>query len=416
MQLLGIAFRNLKRAPARTALSIVAVGAAVIAVLLLKGTLDGMLSTMEGSTIRFTAGHVRVIDREYARRERLLSLQYPVDGFDGSGVGPMVAALRALPEVVEVAPRLRFGGMVSRDDHLRHVLVVGGEPEVEAQLLGADRYLAEGRFYGAGRREAVLGRRLLHRLGMEVGDRFTLVFISAFGALRGYSFDVVGAFESSLAYLDDGTVFIPLDVAQEATDLGDGVTEIAVLARGAGQTGALLASVEGLLAREGVAGRYQAIPWTTHNELIQLLQMARYIYDGIYYLMLVLASFVIINTFLMIVHERRREIGLLSALGLRPGKIRLLFLLEGGLCGLFGSLAGVLVGAPLLWLLSSTGIAIPGVESLDAELMYPSTIYPLFAAGTVRFAFVGGIVVTLLATYLPARQAAALRPTEALRM
>src|SRR5690606_36095113 len=103
----------------------------------------------------------------------------------------------------------------------------------------------------------------------------------------------------------------------------------------------LLAEVEALLEQKGAASEYTALPWYTFSEIIEWLQVGRIIYDFIAFIMLFLAGFVIINTFLMIVHERRREIGLLAALGLRPRHFRLLFLWEGGMCGLFGGAAGV---------------------------------------------------------------------------
>ena len=254
--------------------------------------------------------------------------------------------------------------MISVDDELRNVLVIGGEPDVEARILRADRYVGEGRFLRKGQREAVLGRRLLNRLHLNVGDRVTIVFMSATSALRGYTFDIVGAFESGLTYLDDGTVFIPLDVAQQAVDLEGAATEVLVMAPRAKDADVLLEEVEALLQREGAEGDYTALPWYTFSEIIEWLQVGRIIYDFIAFIVFLLAGFVIINTFLMIVHERRREIGLLGALGLRPGHIRLLFLWEGGLCGLFGGAIGIVVGAPLLWYLSVAGISIPGVEAM----------------------------------------------------
>lgn len=117
--------RNLGRSRARTALSIFSVAASVMMVLLLKGAIDGILTTMEESAIRLSAGHIRVIDQEYESRERLLSLQYPVDGWNGEGVARMAQDLAAIPGVDLVAPRLRFGGMISHgDEHADYPLTV----------------------------------------------------------------------------------------------------------------------------------------------------------------------------------------------------------------------------------------------------------------------------------------------------
>lgn len=413
--MLRVAWRNLGRARARTALSVASIAAAVMVVVLLKGVVDGILGTMEDSTIRLSSGHVRVIDQEYRRRERLLSLQYPVDGFDGEGYQAMVDSLTRIEGVALVAPRLRFAGLISREDELRSTLVVAGDPGAERELLRVDRYLAEGRFLEPGAREAVMGRRLLQRLDMQVGDRFTLVFSTALGALRGYTLTVVGAFESGLTYLDDGAVFIPLDVAQAALDMGPAVTEVLLMGGQPGDARRLKAEVDAVLAREGAADRYLAVPWYEHNEITGFLETGRRIYDGIYIGLLVLASFVVVNTYTMIVNERRREIGMLSALGMRPGQVRALFLLEGALSGLLGSVLGAAVGALVLAVLARTGLPMPGVEALGEDFMYPTVLYPAFSAGVVAYAVVGGIAVTVAAVYLPAAFAARLRPVEALR-
>lgn len=415
MQLWRIALRNLGRSPARTALSIAAVAASVVIVVLMKGMVAGVLDSMEESTIRLSAGHVRVIDREYEVRERLMSLQYPVDGVSGEGYRSLSAAFEEIVQVAEIAPRIRFGGMVSVDEDLRSVAVTAGDPVVEAQLMRVERNLGEGRFFRAGEREAVLGRRLLNRLNLSVGDRFTLVFNTALGGLRGYTLTVVGAFESGLTYLDDGTVFIPLDVAQQALDLGPAVTEILLMAREKRDVPEMASAVVGALDRLGVDERYTVIPWYDHSEMMAYLQVGKRVYDLIYLAILFLASFVVINTFVMIVNERRREIGMLGALGLRPRQINALFLLEGGLCGVFGSLVGTIIGTAALALLSQIGIYIPGVETVDAELMYPTRIFPILSAEVVVYALVAGIAVTFAAAYLPARQAARMPPTDALR-
>ncbi|BAS26471.1 ABC transporter permease [Limnochorda pilosa] len=415
MGLFRIALRNLGRSPSRTALGIASAAAAVLVVVLMKGMVTGIIQGMEENTIRLGSGHVRIIDREYRVRERLLSLQYPVDGFTGEGLAPMTDALKEIPEVEEVVPRLRFGAMISRGEDLRGVQVVGGDPDVERRVLRVDRYLGEGRYVRAGAREAVLGRRLLDRLDLSVGDRFTLVFNTALGALRGYTFTVVGAFESGLAYLDDGTVFVPLDVAQAAVDLGSAATEILLMARNQREVPAMMEEVQSLVESRGAGDRYTAIPWYEHSDIVEWSQVGRRIYDIIYFGILFLASFVVINTFVMIVNERRREIGMLSALGLRPREIRTLFLLEGGLSGLAGSLIGAGVGTALLAVWSRVGILVPGVEALDAEWMYPARLYPVLDVGVVGFAFAAGLLVMVLASYYPARRAARLEPTEALR-
>lgn len=416
MDLLRIGFRNLGRARARTALSLLAVAAGVFVVILTKGTIDGSLDTFIGNSIRLSSGHVRLIDREYQVKERLLSLNFPVDGFDGEGYHAMVETLKEVDSVETVAPRLRFGAMVSRGTELEGVMAMGVDPEAEGRLVGFSRYLQDGRFLRQGERGAVLGYRTLEKLGLNVGDRFTLVFNTALGSLKGYTFTVVGSVKSGLRYLDDGLIFVPLGVAQDMLDMGPAVTEILVMAKGEAQVPGMLRDIQQMLETRDAEARYLAEPWYQHGELISNLQMARGAYNFIYLFVLFLASFVVVNTMLMIVNERRREIGMLGALGLRPGEIRQLFMYEGGIMGMLGSLIGVLTGGTVLKALSVFGIVIPEMSGLDKAFMITPRIYPEFSLEVIGFAFFAGIAVALAAVYWPARQAAMMEPTQALRV
>ncbi|MCR4403306.1 MAG: ABC transporter permease [Firmicutes bacterium] len=410
-----IALRNLGRARARTALSLISIAAGVFVVVLTKGTVDGIVDTIVVNSIRLTSGHVRVIAKEYPLKERLLSLNYPVDGFRGEGYESITEALREIPLASRVVPRLRFGAMVSKGEELEGLLAVGVDPEAEERLIGLTRYLVEGRLLRPGEREAVMGHRTLDRLGLEVGDRFTLVFSTALGSLKGYTFVVTGSVRSGLQYLDDGLVFVPLDVAQAMLDMGSAVTEVLVMAEDEASVPKLVRDIEDMLKAKDGDARYVAQPWYNQNEMMRMLIVASTSYNLVYLFILFLASFVVINTMLMIVNERRREIGMMGALGLRPEQVRWLFLLEGGVMGAIGSAAGAIVGTTALRVLRDVGIPIPGASTVDKVLLMPSKLYPRFSWDVVAFAFVAGIVVTLIAVSWPSDQAAKIEPTQALR-
>ncbi len=415
LRLMSIALRNLGRARARTALSLASVAAGVLVVVLAKGTIDGSLGMVVDNSIAFSLGHIRIIDGEYLLKQRLLSLNYPVDGFAGEGYESMAQALAGIDRVENVVPRLRFGAMISRGADTEGVLAMGVDPGPEEKLVRYSRYLDEGRFVETGERGAVIGRRTLDKLGLDVGDRFTLVFTTSLGALKGYTLTVVGSLASGLPYLDEGLVFVPLDVAQAMLDMGPAVTELLVMARDEASVPRVLREVEQLLAARDPSGRYVAKPWYEQSELVSSLQMVGTAYNVVYFFVLALASFVVVNTMLMIVNERRREIGMMGALGLRPGEIRRLFLYEGGFMGLGGSALGSVLGAVALGALSRVGIALPDA-GVGKEFFIPMRLYPEFSLRVLGFAFLAGIAVTLIATALPARNAAAMEPTEALRV
>ncbi|MCL6614396.1 MAG: FtsX-like permease family protein, partial [Firmicutes bacterium] len=272
----------------------------------------------------------------------------------------------------------------------------------------------EGRLPRPGRQEILLGRTVLRKLGLKVGDKVNAVFNTSFGSFKIATFRITGAVASGLMYLDESTAYIPLDVAMNLLELPDAVTEIVVFTDRVEKTRQLQKTIETYLRQKGL--RYAAIPWTEHNEIMAYIERSKGLYSLIYLAFVVLASFVVFNTMMMVVSERTREIGMLSALGFAPGGIRRLFLAESLLVAAGGSLLGVLFGGAVNWVLSRVGFDLSAyMETSAPAMMLTPRIYPSFKVTDLIFAAFLGMVVTLLAAYLPARRAARLHPTEALR-
>ncbi|MGI6037817.1 MAG: ABC transporter permease [Limnochordia bacterium] len=402
MGLWQIALRNLGRNRARSLLSLFAIAVGVFVVLITKGFIDGALEQMYDGTIRLGSGHIRVVEEEYPLKEQLLSLTNTVDD-------DLVEKLQAIDGIEGISPRLRFGGLISKEEKTHRVIITGLIPSMEDTISGMSRYLS-GRWMEPHTREAVLGTRLLHKLGLEIGDRFTLVFNTAFGSMRGYTFTIVGEINSGYLALDDQRVFLDLGLAQSMLEMEGEVTEILMLAHREKDVPWLLPQVE-----EVIGPTATAIPWYSHSEMIEYMLRAEGAYNIIYVLILGLAGFVVINTMSMVINERMREIGMLGALGLSPRQVMGLFLYEGGILGLGGSLVGAFFGSILLGVLSIRGLDLYDPADLDAQYYLTPQIFPRLDPWVLVFAIVLGILITTIAVWIPARTAAKLEPTEALR-
>lgn len=412
----NIAAKNLMRNKLRSSISIAAIAISVCMVVIVRGLLTGMLDNMAALNIQYNSGHIKIVDGEYQKKERLLSLSHVVDGFAGEGAGAMVEKLSAVKGVEKVVERIKFGAAASSGDKLVGMLGWGVNPADELRYTDIKGQIVEGRMVEAGKPEVVLGANILKDLNLAVGQKITIFYTTAFGSFKGSTFHIVGKISSGLKLLDSTVLYMPLDQAQRILDMQDQVTELLIFTPNYRHINPVLSEVHGIFAREDGEARYKILPWYKANSMIELMQVADKIYNVIYVLLILLACFVIINTMIMIIKERTQEIGMMTALGLRSKDILLLFIMEGTVMGIFGSFVGAILGGIGTKILSYVGLDYTeAFKSVGAEVLIKPIIYPVFSLENIVFCFILGAIVTAITCVLPARRAARLEPTEALR-
>lgn len=415
LYLLKLALRNLKRNLLRTAIAIAAIAVVVMIVVFGRGLMLGFNQSTFDLYINNQMGHVRLTEDEYLQREALLSLEYMIDGTAELSLEEMIGEIRGLAAVEEVLPRLKFGAMVSRDDELIRMLGTGIEPEVEDEFGVLEADITAGELPREGN-QILLGSGLKNELGVEVGESVTLVFSDSFQSLQGRTFTVTGVRETGSPQLDDSIFYLPLATAQEMLALEDEVTEFMIFGEEAGAAGALEEEITGLLEELRAAGTYTAVRWQQADPFVELFLEADRAMDLVYVFFILLGAVVVVTTLFMIIRERKTEIGMMSALGLKGREILGIFTLEGALIGLIGSFLGAIVGGLLNYQLSRNGIEVEAfvgvVEGVD--FMLEPVFYTVYSFENLLVSFLLGAVITALASLYPARSAARQNPVDAL--
>jgi len=408
MKLARIALRNIGRNSRRSILSATATAIATMAMVAMAAYVNGLSADMRGNVADLVTGHVQVRAAGFERYEQLNPLHLRIQRYPD-----LLALLEAEPEVAAAVARLSLPVGIFRGEENVGAQVMGVDVERERSFMRVDRIVASGRLPNAGAAEAVVGRGLARKLGVGIGDRITLLSGTMRRSSNALTVTIVGLAAFPVSSMDELRLVLPLDRAIALARMDDSVTEILVKAKDEGRIPALERRLETMLAGGGWAD-LEARTWSEANYLLSFFEMADMVYFIMSLIFFLLASTVLVNTTMMVVFERTREIGTVGALGMKGGEIVRMFLLEAFALAAIGALAGVILGLAIAVPLSLFGINMGAlVQGMSFEVSNVVFARPK-PLGTALI-FVYAVAISCAAAYLPARRAARIRPVEALR-
>ena len=335
---------------------------------------------------------------------------------------PRAARLaRRHPEVLAVAPYIAAEGMFTASGNVQGALVRGVLPKLELQVSTIGKYMLRGslRNLEPGRFRVVLGRTLAARLGVGMGDRVTLVApqgqATPVGVLpRLRRFTVAGIFEVGHGQYDSGFALVHLADAAKLYRYGTGVTGVRLRLKDLYRARA----VSRALALE-LGGRYYVSDWTEQNaNFFRALRTEKTVMFVILTLIVAVAAFNIVSTMVMVVTDKQAEIAILRTLGMAPLGVMAIFVVQGTVIGLSGTVIGALGG---LALAENVEVLVAGLESLlgfkflSPEIYYISEVPSDVRSPDVMVILAVAFLMSILATLYPAWRASRTQPAEALR-
>ena len=403
-----LAWRNVWRNPRRTGLTVAATVFAVALLVMASALSTGMWDKIIDDTVGMASGHVTLTGPNYLEDRTLEQFTY----LDAS----LRARLEENPAVAGFAPRVNAFGLLSQGDVTRGVMVMGLDPQREETVSTLPSRIRSGRFLEAeGSNEIVLGERLAQVLGVGLGDEL-LLYSVAYSLESAYDlFRVVGLMRLPNPELDRGLALISLADAQAFFVYGDRLSEIAIRAQDAGASSSLAEELGLSLDPK----RAEAHPWQeVMPDLAQSVVLDKAGMYGMIAILVVVVSFGIFNTILMAVLERKREFGVVLALGLRPRAIFRIVYIESILLAGVGLVLGLLVAIPLALYLQTHPISLANNEEMVAAFEIVGA-EPLLSAKLVAsnplFSGLTILVVALVAALYPALRASRGKPVDVLR-
>ena len=400
--IMTLAWRNLWRNHRRTIIMLAAISIGAWAMIFMTSLMRGMVNEMLRDGIRALPGHVQVHNAQYRDDPSVSNLvSMTSEEIEGALAGAGVYRFTA---------RVRVPGIISSERESRGVTLLGVDPLQEASVSAVGSSVVEGRnLEGPDDGGVVLGRKLAEKLETEVGKRVVLMSQDPDNEVADRGYRVVGLFEANLAAHEEAFVFAGRETVQKMLRIDDRVSEVAVAGDDYRVVDALLARVRAAMNDED-----EVLPWT---ELDAYLGTMLGVMDGfvlVWVVVIFLAlSFGLVNTLVMAVFERVREIGLMLALGMRPSSILGQIIVESVLLLALGLVIGnALAFASVIPLQDGIDISIvaEGMEMFGAS----SILYPEIESGDVILANVVVLVLGFLASLSPAWRASRYEPVEAI--
>ena len=402
MQILKMAFRDLGRNRRRSFFSALAVGGGLALLILMASVVEGEMGGALENTIRLQSGHIQIRAATYDENKSSLKWEDLVANPD-----EIAAKIADFDQVKAATPRLYASGFLSSGTQSAGAKITGIDPLSSA----SDPYregIISGQYLGPDDRDAVLvGRPMAEKLNLKVGDNVGLSLNTADGTVQDQTFIVKGIYTTNTYGFDSATVFLPLAKAQAMTQTENHASTIFVLLETTSMTDTVAPALS-------VPSNLQVKTWMDLNSLfVEWEDMAQSYISFLYMIILAISVSVIINTLIMSVYERTREIGILSAIGMRGGRIMTLFLAESSLLAIGGVIMGLIIGVLATMYFNVNGFYV-GNMGLSG-IAITDTVYAKLTMENLINLTIMTFVATILAGLYPAIMASRLQPVEALR-
>jgi len=396
-----MAYRDLGRNRRRSFLSSLALGVGLALLLLMAAFVNGEMNSTLDNTIRLQSGHLQIRAQTYDETKSSLKWVDLVENPE-----PLIEQIASLPQVKAATPRLYASGIVSAMNKSSGVRVFGIDPLSPANAPYSEG-IVNGEYLSADDRQGVLiGQPLAEKLELSTGDQVMLSVNTSNGDVDEQLFTIRGIYSTQTYGFDSSTIFLPLGKAQAITQTENHASAIFVLLQERDQTDEVVAAMQ--------TSKYEILTWTEMNELIlQTEELSNAYMSLLYLIVLGITATVIVNTLVMAVYERTREIGILSAIGMKSGRIMALFLAESTLLAIGGILIGLVLGSLVVGYLSKYGFYI-GNMGITGLLIENRIYTDPTLEDTLSLSLIA-LVITLIAGLYPAILATRLEPVDALR-
>lgn len=399
-----IAWRNLWRNRRRTLITVASIFFGVLLAAVMSSMQEGSYENMINNVVKFYSGYIQIQEEEYWDHK---TLYYSFDVTD-----ELYQTIDSVEQVTTMTPRLESFALMSSEDITQSAMVIGVDPEKEDSMTELSRWISEGEYFGGNHNTILLAEKLAENLDVQLNDTIALLGQGYYGNTVAEEFIVKGILSFPNPELNKRYSYMELKRAQEFYSAKGKLTSLALMLEDYSDLDKTMKQLEAKLDSP-----YTAMSWKEMQpEMVQMIESDRaggVVMKAILYIII---GFGILGTIMMMVAERRKELGLMVAVGMQKHKLAGILFYETIYMGLIGVLGGILLSIPLVFYFIHDPIPITGDA---AQAMIDMGIEPelLFTAQPKIFMnqLITVFIITLLVSIYPLVKALSMEEIKYLR-
>jgi ABC-type lipoprotein release transport system permease subunit len=369
---LRLAWRNLWRNKRRTLITVASIFFGVLLATLMSSMQEGSYSSMISNIVTFYSGYIQVQDEDYWENKTINNTFIPSDS--------LIREISGVREITLFTPRLESFALASSEEITRGSMVIGINPEKEKEVMDIGKWVVDGQYLSQQDRGVLIGFDLANYLELSVNDTLVMIGQGYHGATAVGVFPIRGILRFPSPELNKQSIYMDLITAQEFYSLDNRVTSIVLMLEDQYDLKKAMRKLSNVIRPP-----YAVMSWEEmHPELLQMVEADRagaLIMKAILYIII---AFGVLGTIMMLVMERKREMGVMIAIGMQRAKLAWILFFETVYIGLIGVIAGFAGSIPLIAYFYHNPIPLTGdagktMEEMGFEpLMYFSWLPSVF--------------------------------------
>ena len=405
-QILRIAWRNIWRHKLRSSIIILAVTIGLFGGLAAAGIMKGMVFDMVKNTIETQVSDIQIHNKKFLLNNEI---EFFIDKSNEK-----LTELSENQNVKAVCQRTKTFGMAATASTGTGVMINGVEPEKEQLVTNIHSKFTDSlsAYFTSGKKNRIIiSSKLADKLNAKIKSKIIITFQDFEGNLTGASFKVAGIFKTQNTMFDEQNVFVRKSDLDRLLVMPKNTShEIAILLNKSIDAKAQVAEIQKIVPS------YKVEPWEDIDPYLKLTSsLTSYMLIIFMSIIMLALGFAIVNTMLMVILERTKELGMIMAIGMNKFKVFKMIMYETTMLALVGGVVGIVISAVFTWHFGDVGIDISSVGEGFEQLGYSSVMHPVLEMEDYIQVVILVMITGVIASIFPTIRALKMKPAEAVR-